>query len=209
MNKKTQEVYWHEPSVKVEDRWISNGFKSCLLWFTGLSGSGKSTIAHALDRRLHMLQVRSYVLDGDNVRHGLNKDLGLSPEDRKENIRRMGEVSKLFIDAGLIVLAAFIAPYDEDRKRIRELLKDGQFIEVYVKCSIEECEKRDPKGLYAKAKAGEIKGFTGISAPYEEPENPDIVLETDTTSLGSSIEMLMKYLIQKDYITKRYYYSSV
>lgn len=208
MNKKTKEIYWHEPSVKVEDRWMSNGFKSCLLWFTGLSGSGKSTIAHALDRRLHMLQVHSYVLDGDNVRHGLNKDLGLSPEDRKENIRRIGEVSKLFIDAGLIVLAAFIAPYSEDRKRIRELLKDGQFIEVYVKCSIEECEKRDPKGLYKKARTGEIEGFTGISAPYEEPENPDIILETDTMSPDNSIEALMKYLIQKDYITKRYYYSS-
>jgi adenylylsulfate kinase len=194
--------------VTVEDRWKSNGYKSCLLWFTGLSGSGKSTIAHALDTRLHQLQVHSYVLDGDNVRHGLNKDLGLSPEDRKENVRRIGEVSKLFIDAGLIVLAAFIAPYKEDRRRVRQLLKEGQFIEVYVQCSIEECEKRDPKGLYSKARAGKIKGFTGISAPYEKPDNPGIVLETDKISLDSCIKTLMKYLIQKDYISKRYYYSS-
>ncbi|MCK5505802.1 MAG: adenylyl-sulfate kinase [Thermodesulfovibrionia bacterium] len=207
MNKKTKDIYWHEPSVRVEDRWISNGYKSCLLWLTGLSGSGKSTIAHALDRRLHMLEIHSYVLDGDNVRYGLNKDLGLSPEDRKENIRRIGEASKLFIDAGLIVLAAFIAPYSEDRKKLRELLKKEQFVEVYVKCSIEDCEKRDPKGLYRKARAGEIEGFTGISAPYEEPENPNIVLETDKMSLDNCVETLMKYLIQKDYITKRFYYS--
>jgi adenylylsulfate kinase len=206
-NKKTKDIYWHEPSVKVEDRWISNGYKSCLLWFTGLSGSGKSTIAHALDRRLHMLKVHSYVLDGDNVRHGLNKDVGLSPEGRKENIRRIGEVSKLFIDSGLIILAAFIAPYNEDRKQVRELMKKGEFIEVYVKCSIEECENRDPKGLYTKARSGAIEGFTGISAPYEEPENPEIILETDKMGLDSCIETLMKYLIQKDYISKKYYYS--
>jgi adenylylsulfate kinase len=208
MNKKTKDIYWHEPSVSIEDRWKSNGYKSCLLWFTGLSGSGKSTIAHALDRRLHKLEVHSYVLDGDNVRHGLNKDLGLHPKDRKENVRRIGEVSKLFIDAGLIVLAAFIAPYNEDRERVRKLLKESQFIEVYVKCSIKECEKRDPKGLYKKARSGEIEGFTGISAPYETPDNPDILLETDKMSLDSCIETLMKYLIQKDYISKRYYYSS-
>jgi adenylylsulfate kinase len=207
MNEKTDDIYWHEPSVRVEDRWISNGYRSCLLWFTGLSGSGKSTVAHALDKKLHKLKVHSYVLDGDNVRYGLNKDLGLSPEDRKENIRRIGEVSKLFIDAGLIVLAAFIAPYSEDRRRVRDLLKKDQFLEVYVKCSIEECETRDPKGLYSKARAGEIKGFTGISAPYEEPENPEIVLETDKMSLDSCIETLMKYLIQKDYISNKYYYS--
>jgi adenylylsulfate kinase len=208
MSEKKVDIHWHKPSVTVEDRWKSNGYKSCLLWFTGLSGSGKSTIAHALDRRLHKLEVHSYVLDGDNIRHRLNKDLGLSPEDRKENVRRIGEVSKLFIDAGLIVLAAFIAPYNKDRERVRELLKGGQFIEVYVKCSIEECEKRDPKGLYEKARAGKIKGFTGISAPYEEPVRPSIVLETDKVGLDSCIETLMKYLIQKNYISKRYYYSS-
>jgi len=207
MNKKEKEIHWHEPTVKVEERWISNGYKSCLLWFTGLSGSGKSTIAHALDKRLHMLKVHSYVLDGDNIRHGLNNDLGLNPEDRQENIRRIGEVSKLFIDAGLIVLAAFIAPYKDDRKRVRSLLKKGQLIEVYVKCSVDECEKRDPKGLYKKARSGEIKGFTGITAPYEEPENPEIVLETDSVSLDSCIEILMKHLIQNEYISKQYYYS--
>jgi adenylylsulfate kinase len=207
MENNKNNIFWHEQSVTVEERWKSNGYRSCLLWFTGLSGSGKSTVAHALDKRLHMLKVHSYVLDGDNVRHGLNKDLGLSPEDRKENIRRIGEVSKLFIDAGLIVLAAFIAPYNEDRKQIRDLLKEGEFIEVYVKCSIEECENRDPKGLYSKAKAGEIEGFTGISAPYEEPDNPEIVLETDKMNLDSCMETLMKYLIQRDYISKKYYYS--
>jgi adenylylsulfate kinase len=191
MDEKRVDIHWHEPSVAVEDRWKSNGYKSCLLWFTGLSGSGKSTIAHTLDRRLHKLEIHSYVLDGDNIRHRLNKDLGLSPEDRKENVRRIGEVSKLFIDAGLIVLAAFIAPYNEDRERVRGLLKEGQFIEVYVKCPIEECEKRDPKGLYRK-----------------EPVNPNIVLETDKMSPNRCIETLMKYLIQKDYISKRYYYSS-
>jgi adenylylsulfate kinase len=207
MENNKNNIFWHEQSVTVEERWKSNGYRSCLLWFTGLSGSGKSTVAHALDKRLHMLKVHSYVLDGDNVRHGLNKDLGLSPEDRKENIRRIGEVSKLFIDAGLIVLAAFIAPYNEDRKQIRDLLKEGEFIEVYVKCSIEECENRDPKGLYSKARSGAIEGFTGISAPYEEPETPEIILETDKMSLDNCIETLMKYLIQKDYISKKYYYS--
>jgi len=200
MKKKEKEIYWHEPSVTVEDRWESNGYKSCLLWFTGLSGSGKSTIAHALDRRLHLLRVHSYVLDGDNVRHGLNKDLGLSPEDRKENIRRIGEVSRLFIDAGLIVLAAFISPYSEDRKRVRELLKKGQFLEVYVRCSIEECENRDPKGLYSKAKAGKIEGFTGIDAPYEEPVNPELILDTDRLSINECTESVLKYLDKKNYI---------
>jgi adenylylsulfate kinase len=186
--------------VKIDDRWKTNGYKSCVLWFTGLSASGKSTIAHALDKKLHGMGIHSYVLDGDNIRHGLNKDLGLSPEDRKENIRRIAEVSKLFVDAGLLVITAFIAPYREDRQRARALLEKGRFIEVYVKCSIEECEKRDPKGFYKRARIGEITGFTGISAPYEEPDRPEVVLETDKMNVDENVEKLLDYLMTKGYI---------
>ncbi|MEN8263646.1 MAG: adenylyl-sulfate kinase [Nitrospirota bacterium] len=193
-------IVWHEQSVTIDDRWKSNGYKSCVLWFTGLSASGKSTVAHALDKYFHRSGIHSYVLDGDNVRHGLNKDLALSPEDRKENIRRIGEVSKLFVDAGLLVLAAFIAPYREDRKQLRSLLEKDQFIEVFVKCSISECEKRDPKGLYKKAKIGDIQQFTGISAPYEEPENPEIILETDKFNLEECVNIVLNYLIENAYI---------
>lgn len=193
-------IIWHEPSVTIDDRWKSNGYRSCVLWLTGLSGSGKSTIAHTLDKYLHKLGVHSYVLDGDNVRHGLNKDLGLSPEDRKENIRRIGEISKLFVDAGLLVLDAFIAPYRDDRRRVRNLLCKGQFIEVYVKCSVSECEKRDPKGFYRKAIRGEIKEFTGISAPYEEPDNPEIILETDKMGIEECIKHILNYLVENKYI---------
>jgi adenylylsulfate kinase len=193
-------IVWHKQSVAVDDRWKTNGYKSCLLWFTGLSASGKSTIAHELDKKLHLTGIHSYTLDGDNVRHGLNKDLGLNPEDRKENIRRIGEVSKLFIDAGLVVIAAFIAPYREDRQKVRDLLNREQFIEVYVKCSLSECEKRDPKGFYKKARAGEIQQFTGISAPYEEPEKPEIILETDKISVDECVNEISRYLIQNRYI---------
>ena len=193
-------IVWHEPSVTIDDRWKSNGYKSSVLWFTGLSASGKSTIAHALDEYMHKAGIHSYVLDGDNVRHGLNKDLSLSPEDRKENIRRIGEVAKLFVDAGLFVITAFIAPYREDRRQVRTLLNEDQYIEVYVKCSISECEKRDPKGLYQKAKAGEIKQFTGISAPYEEPENPEIIIETDRMSIDECVKQILDYLSENSYI---------
>jgi adenylylsulfate kinase len=148
-----------------------------------------------------MIGVKGYVLDGDNIRHGLNKDLGFSPEDRKENIRRIGEVAKLFVDAGVIAMTAFISPYREDRKTARDLLKEDEFIEVFVKCSLSECEKRDPKGIYKKARSGEIKEFTGISAPYEDPENPEIVLETDKASLEECIETILNYLLEKEYIT--------
>jgi adenylylsulfate kinase len=200
MNEKSDNIIWHEPSVTVDDRWKSNGYKSCVLWFTGLSASGKSTIAHALDRKLHRSGIHSYVLDGDNVRHGINKDLGLSPEDRKENIRRIGEIAKLFVDAGLLVLAAFISPYREDRRQIRTLLNEKDFIEIYVKCSIRECENRDPKGFYKKARTGEIKEFTGISAPYETPENPEILLETDNKSIDECVQQVLDYLGQHRYI---------
>lgn len=193
-------IVWHEPSITIDSRWKSNGYKSSVLWFTGLSASGKSTIAHALDKYLHENGIHSYVLDGDNVRHGLNKDLDLSPASRKENIRRIGEVSKLFVDAGLLVIAAFIAPYKDDRRQVKDLMVEGQFIEVFVKCSISKCEKRDPKGFYKKARTGEIKEFTGISAPYEEPENPEIILETDKFSKDECVKQILDYLVENKYV---------
>ena len=186
----------------MEDRWKANGYKSCVIWFTGLSAAGKSTLANGLCKALHETGVKSYLLDGDNVRHGLNKDLGFSAGDRSENIRRIAEVSRLFIDAGLIVLTAFISPFKSDRQNARELMKPGEFIEVFLKCPVSECEKRDPKGIYKKAKCGEIKEFTGISSPYEEPENPEIIIETDKLSQGESINVLVSYLITNGYIDK-------
>lgn len=200
---KENHLYWHAPSVTVDDRREKYDYKSCVLWFTGLSASGKSTLANALNKQLHDMGVKSYVLDGDNVRHGLNKDLGFSAEDRKENIRRIGEISKLFVDAGLIAMTAFISPYKEDRANVRKLLKDGEFIEVYIRCPISECERRDPKGIYKKAKMGEIKEFTGISAPYEEPIDPEIVIETDILTLDESLRALMNYLANNGYINKQ------
>ena len=200
MDDKKKDLYWHEHSITVEERRNSYNYKSCVIWFTGLSAAGKSTLANALTARLHLLGVKSYVLDGDNIRHGLNKNLGFSPEDRKENIRRIGEVAKLFVDAGLIAMTAFISPYKEDRNDARKLLKEDEFIEVFVKCSLLECEKRDPKGIYKKARSGEIKEFTGISAPYEDPENPEIVLETDKMSLEECIETILNYLLENDYM---------
>ena len=205
MQNNESNLYWHNSSITIEDRWKANGYKGCLLWFTGLSASGKSTIAHALCRHLMKLGINSYVLDGDNVRHGLNKDLGFNPEHRKENIRRIGEVSKLFIDAGLIIMTAFISPYREDRNNIRKLLKEGEFIEVFIKCPLQECERRDPKGIYKRAKSGEIKEFTGISAPYEEPENPEIILKTDTMSIEECTKMLFNYLVENEYIQAHRY----
>ena len=202
MDDKKKDLYWHEHSITVEERRNSYNYKSCVIWFTGLSAAGKSTLANALTARLHLLGVKSYILDGDNIRHGLNKNLGFSPEDRKENIRRIGEVAKLFVDAGLIAMTAFISPYKEDRNDARKLLKEDEFIEVFVKCSLLECEKRDPKGIYKKARSGEIKEFTGISAPYEDPENPEIVLETDKMSLEECIETILNYLIENEYIKK-------
>jgi len=200
MDVKKKDLYWHEHSITVDERRRSYNYKSCVIWFTGLSAAGKSTLANSLATRLHMLGVKSYVLDGDNIRHGLNKDLGFSPEDRKENIRRIGEVAKLFVDAGLIAMTAFISPYKEDRNDVRNLLKEDDFIEVFVKCPLSECEKRDPKGFYKKARSGQIKEFTGISAPYEEPENPEMVLETDKANLEECVETILNYLIVNEYI---------
>lgn len=193
-------LYWHAPSVTVDDRREKYDYKSCVLWFTGLSASGKSTLANALARVFHDRGVTSYVLDGDNIRHGLNKDLGFSAEDRTENIRRIGEVAKLFVDAGLVVMTAFISPYRNDRNKVRALLEQGEFVEVHVKCPIELCEQRDPKGIYKKARAGMIKEFTGISAPYEEPEAPELVVETGALSLEESIRSVLDYLMQNGYI---------
>ncbi len=187
-------VIWHEGYVKRTDRNLLNNHKSGLVWFTGLSASGKSMIVHNLEKELFIQGIRTYVLDGDNVRHGLNANLGFSREDRKENLRRIAEVSKLFADAGIIVLAAFISPYREDREYIRERFKGDNFFEIYVKCSVEECERRDPKGQYKKARAGIIKNYTGISAPYEEPEKPDIVIDTENFDLESSVAKVIELL---------------
>ncbi|GIP35215.1 adenylyl-sulfate kinase [Paenibacillus sp. J2TS4] len=187
-------IIWHSATVTKPDRHRLNRHKSCVLWFTGLSGSGKSTLANAVQKRLHELEKRTYVLDGDNIRHGLSKGLGFSPEDRKENIRRIGEVSKLFVDAGIITLTAFISPYREDRDMARQLLDPDEFIEIYVKCPLEECERRDPKGLYQKARNGEIPEFTGISSPYEEPQYPDLVIDSGQLTIEQSVEKVVQYL---------------
>ncbi|MFB7158291.1 adenylyl-sulfate kinase [Lysinibacillus sp. NPDC056232] len=193
-------IVWHEASITKEERRIQNKHQSFILWFTGLSASGKSSVANAFARRLFERGNQVFVLDGDNVRHGLNKDLGFDEAGRKENIRRIGEVSKLFVENGQIVLTAFISPYREDRQVVRELVEAGEFIEVYVKCSVETCEKRDPKGLYKKARNAEIPNFTGISAPYEEPERPEIILDTENYSIDKCVDQLTSILFSKGYI---------
>ena len=198
---KSNNIVWHESEVSKADRQKLNDHKSAVIWFTGLSGSGKSTLSVALEKALHEEGIRTYRLDGDNVRHGLNNNLGFSPEDRTENIRRIGEVSKLMVDAGLFTLTAFISPYIEDREQVRGLLEKNEFIEVYVKASLATCEERDPKGLYKKARAGEIKGFTGIDAPYEEPTSPEIVIDTDELSVEASAEEIIKYLHLNGYLS--------
>jgi len=192
-----QHVVWHECLVKRSDRNTLNNHKSGLVWFTGLSASGKSTIAHAVEKELHDRGIRTYVLDGDNVRHGLNSNLGFSPEDRKENIRRIGEVAKLMADAGIVVFTAFISPYREDRDTARTLFEGDHFYEVFVKCSLEECEKRDPKGLYKKARAGIIKNYTGISSPYEEPLAPELVVDTEHLTIEESVNRVIDFLCEK------------
>jgi adenylylsulfate kinase len=186
--------------VTQADRESRNRHKGIVLWFTGLLSSGKSTLAHEVERRLFERGCNSYVLDGDNIRHGLNKNLGFSPEDRKENIRRLGEVAKLFADACVIAITAFISPYREDRDQARALNTTGRFIEAYCKCSVNECEKRDPKGLWQKARKGELKEFTGVSAPYEEPPTPEIIVETDKCSLEECAEQIISYLEKKDLV---------
>jgi len=190
----------HEGKIKKEDRQRQKKHKSAILWFTGLSGSGKSTLAHAVEEKLFEMGIHTYVLDGDNIRTGLNKDLGFSAEDREENIRRIGEVAKLFVDAGIITLTAFISPYKKDRELVRNLVDKDEFIEIYVKCPLEVCEQRDVKGLYEKARKGIIKNFTGIDDPYEEPENPEIVVETDKETLKESVDKIINYLKEKGHL---------
>jgi adenylylsulfate kinase len=191
---KSTNITWHAGHIDRGDRERLLGQQGVTVWLTGLSGSGKSTIAVAAEAALVQRGHLAYVLDGDNVRHGLNKNLGFSPEDRTENIRRIGEVAKLFTDAGVIVITSFISPYRADRDAVRSLMSDGDFVEVLVDASVETCESRDVKGLYAKARAGEIPEFTGISAPYEEPLEPELVLDTNTQSVEESVEALVAYL---------------
>ena len=193
-------VTWHSTLVTREDRERQNGHKGAILWFTGLSGSGKSTLAHAVEKELYGLGCQTFVFDGDNVRHGLCSDLGFSREDRKENIRRIGEMVKLFLETGIIGLAAFISPYRNDRRMVRNLVSGGDFIEIYCRCSLEVCERRDKKGLYSRARAGEIKEFTGISAPYEEPENADIIVDTDKVPLNECVEKILDLIQEKKII---------
>ena len=183
--------------VSRQDREKGNNQKSFLIWFTGLSGSGKSTIANALEYRLYQEGYKTYALDGDNIRKGINSDLTFSPDDRTENIRRIAEVANLMIDAGQIVLAAFVSPYKKDRENIEYIVGKDNFVEIFVNTSIEECEKRDVKGLYAKARKGEIKDFTGINAPYESPKNPDIEVKTDNISVEESVELIYKEIQEK------------
>ncbi len=196
-------ITWHQGEVDRSDRERILGQRGVTVWLTGLSGSGKSTIAVAAEKALIELGCLAYVLDGDNVRHGLNKNLGFSPEDRTENIRRVGEVAKLFADSGIIVFTSFISPYRADRDAARAIMQDGDFLEVHVAADVETCEARDVKGLYAKARAGEIPEFTGISAPYEAPEHPEMVLDTTTQDVDTSVAQILDHLEQKGYIANR------
>ncbi|MFC3150295.1 adenylyl-sulfate kinase [Litoribrevibacter euphylliae] len=200
LDSKSTDVVWHSHSVSRKDRSEQKSQKPCLLWFTGLSGAGKSTVANSLDCALFKLGMHTFLLDGDNVRHGLNKDLGFSDTDRVENIRRIGEASKLFSDAGLIVLSAFISPFKSDRQMVRSLFPADEFIEVFVSTPLNICEKRDPKGLYKKARAGTIKHFTGIDSVYEAPENPEITFDTSRQSVDECVEQLIELLKSRNII---------
>ena len=199
---KATNIVWHQGAVNRDDREKLNGHKGATVWLTGLSGSGKSTIAVDLEKRLCERGVRTYILDGDNIRHGLNKNLGFSPEDRTENIRRIGEVAKLFTDAGLVAITAFISPYRADRDQVRALMKPGDFVEIFVDCPVDVCEQRDVKGLYKKARAGEIKEFTGISAPYEAPASPELTLKSHELSVDAAVAKVVDYLGSKGIIPR-------
>lgn len=194
---KATNVTWHAHNITREDRQKLNGHRGAVLWFTGLSGCGKSSIANAVDQLLHERGVHTFVLDGDNIRMGLNRNLGFTPEDRTENIRRIGEVARLFADSATIVLSAFISPYKSDRDLVRTLVPEGEFVEISVQASLETCESRDPKGLYKKARAGEIKNFTGLDAPYEAPEKPEIVLDSDNKGVEVLAREVIAYLVSK------------
>ena len=197
---KSSNTIYHHATVTRERRNQLNNHKSVVLWFTGLSGSGKSTMSHALEERLFNKGCRTFVLDGDNVRHGLNSDLGFSDKDRKENIRRIGEVSKLMMEAGFIIMTAFISPFREDRIAVRNLIPNGDFIEIYCKASLETCEARDVKGLYKRARAGEIKNYTGISSPYEVPDNADLIIDTEQETIEASVSIIISFLKKKTII---------
>lgn len=191
---KSSNTVWHAASVTRDRREQQNGHKAVILWFTGLSGAGKSTLAHAVEERLHQQSCNTFVLDGDNVRHGLCADLGFSDDDRQENIRRIGEVAKLFMEAGVISLTAFISPFRADRQKVRDLVEEGDFVEIYCECSLDVCESRDVKGLYKRARAGEIKEFTGISSPYEEPRDAELVVDTGTKTLDECADQVIEFL---------------
>ncbi len=191
-------LVWHHATVNRSRRQILNGHRSAVVWFTGLSGSGKSTLAHAVEEAIHQIGCRTFVFDGDNVRHGLCSDLSFSLEDRVENIRRVGEMVKLFLDAGVIALTAFISPFVENRARVKSLVGAEDFIEIYCRCPLTICEQRDVKGLYRRARAGEIKEFTGISSPYEPPLQPDLVVDTDQTSLPDSVDRVLDVLVKRN-----------
>ena len=197
---KNTNIIYHAASVNRERRNQLNNHKSVVIWFTGLSGSGKSTLAHSVEEILFSKGCRTYVLDGDNVRHGLNSNLGFSHKDRTENIRRIGEVTKLMMEAGLIILTAFISPYREDRIAVRNLISDGDFIEIYCKASLETCEARDIKGLYKRARLGEIKNYTGINSPYEIPDNPELIIDIDKESLEESVSKIVSFLQTKSIV---------
>ena len=199
---KATNIVWHPGAVTRADREELNGHRGCTVWLTGLSGSGKSTIAVALEKELWARGVRAYILDGDNIRHGLNKNLGFSPTDRTENIRRIGEVAKLFTDAGMVALTAFISPYRADRDQVRAIMQPGDFIEVFVDCPVETCEARDVKGLYKKARAGEIPEFTGVSAPYEPPLAPELVIPTRDQSVEASVGQILACLEERGLIPR-------
>ena len=198
---KSTNIVWHDSSVNREARSKQNGHKSAIIWFTGLSGSGKSTLANAVNFKLFKNGISTYVLDGDNIRHGLCNDLGFSNFDREENIRRISEVAKLFLDAGVVVLTAFVSPFRADRDRARDLVQKDEFIEVYCAADLKVCEERDTKGLYEKARSGEIKDFTGISSPYEKPSSPELIINTGTKDLDDCVNLVVKKLIEMKIIS--------
>ena len=203
MNDKSSNTVWHRPTVTRNRREDQNGHRSTILWFTGLSGSGKSTLAHAVEERLHQRGIKTFVFDGDNVRHGLCGDLGFSEQDRTENIRRVGQMSKLFIESGVIALTAFISPFQVDRQRVRMMVdNDEDFLEIYCQCPLEVCEDRDVKGLYQRARKGEIPDFTGISSPYEEPENAELIVNTAEKTIDECVDIVISMLEDKGIVPK-------
>lgn len=201
--KKSSNTVWHHATITRALREKKNRHKSVILWFTGLSGAGKSTLAHAVEERLYEMGCSTFVLDGDNIRHGLCNDLGFSDQDRIENIRRIGELGKLLTEAGVITLTAFISPFRSDRGKARSLVPHGDFLEIYCRCSLETCEKRDVKGLYKKARAGEIPYFTGISSPYEEPEKPELTVDTDSDALNQCVDSVINLLLERGVISQQ------